>query len=119
MANSISCNPALAGRGPDALRSIETTRVHHAAWRRGRLAACGAGAAEWVVELSHLRRCTRECSSHRPPQSLTEVWNEPFRVCTVDDRGRFRAQRAHGVDVGKDFIVVFDGLGVVGRKDNL
>ena len=33
-------------RGPNAIRSIETPRVHHAARRRGgRVAACGAGAA--------------------------------------------------------------------------
>src|SRR5260370_36751212 len=32
-------------RGGNALRSIETARVHHAAWRGGRVAARGARAA--------------------------------------------------------------------------
>ena len=44
--NSISCNAALAGRGPNAIRSIETARVHHAHRRRsGSMAARGARAA--------------------------------------------------------------------------
>jgi hypothetical protein len=30
-ANSVSFSSALAGRGPNAIRSIETTRFHHAA----------------------------------------------------------------------------------------
>jgi len=34
IANSISCNPALAGRGPNAIRSINTARLRHAARRR-------------------------------------------------------------------------------------
>ena len=34
-----------ASRGANALRSIETARVHHAAWRGGRVAARGARAA--------------------------------------------------------------------------
>jgi hypothetical protein len=34
-ANSISCDPAPAGRGPNATRSIKTARVHHAARWRG------------------------------------------------------------------------------------
>src|SRR5262249_35765399 len=32
-------------RGPNAIRSVETARVHHAARRRGGVAARGAGAA--------------------------------------------------------------------------
>src|SRR5262249_38388529 len=62
----ISCNPALAGRGPNAIRSIEAPRVHHAARRRGGVAACGARAAAseaanpWVRE----ERLTRFVSSH-------------------------------------------------------
>src|SRR5262249_37965612 len=44
-ANSISCNPVLAGEGPNALRSIKPSRLHHAARRRSRVAARGARAA--------------------------------------------------------------------------
>src|ERR1700730_1015302 len=44
--NCISCNPALAGTEPDAIRTIDTPRFHHAyRQRRSRLAASGARAA--------------------------------------------------------------------------
>ena len=37
-----TCNPALAGKGPNAIRSTKTARVHRAARRRGnRVAARG------------------------------------------------------------------------------
>src|SRR5262249_15642090 len=42
-AHSISCKTALAGGGPNATR-FETTRVHHAARRRGGVASHGARA---------------------------------------------------------------------------
>src|SRR6266404_2806649 len=40
-----SCNDGFGWRGTDATQSIEAPRVHHAARRRGDLAARGAGAA--------------------------------------------------------------------------
>jgi|SRR5215472_814022 hypothetical protein len=46
LANSISCNPALAGMGPNAIPPLEATRVHHAHGRRGGVATRGARAAE-------------------------------------------------------------------------
>jgi hypothetical protein len=39
-------HPSLAAGGPNAIRPIETARVHHAACQRGRMAACGAGAGD-------------------------------------------------------------------------
>src|SRR5262249_8485203 len=38
-----------------------------------------------------VRRRTRGRSSHRLPQPVTEIWNEPFRGCTADHCVRFRA----------------------------
>src|SRR6516162_5169114 len=40
-----ACNPALAGKGPNAIRSTKTPRVHHASRQRGGVAARGARTA--------------------------------------------------------------------------
>src|SRR5262245_9380752 len=63
-AYSISCKAALAGRVSNAIRSIETARVHHATRRRGDgVAARGVGARDhgrgrlsWQYFFSHSSR---------------------------------------------------------------
>jgi len=62
LTNSISCN--LAGRAPNAIRSIETAGVNHAHWCGGCVAARGAGTAlgrvaDWVSELGIARAVPR------------------------------------------------------------
>jgi hypothetical protein len=48
-AYSISCKAALAGRVSNAIRSIETPRVHHAARRRGGGVADCVAKVRWML----------------------------------------------------------------------
>src|SRR5262249_39747073 len=69
---SISCDPAWL-RGLNAIRSIETARVHDAARRRGGVALGSAGAAVTTEDASHRHHRSR---SHVGPlsASTTRTW---------------------------------------------
>src|SRR5262249_40494200 len=83
----ISCDVLPAREGSDAFPSMETTRLHHAARRRGGVAARGARAA------------VTEAADHRDPRAreLSIPWSIRQRFCAAIAATRLaRRQQCNG-----------------------
>ena len=89
-----TCNPALAGKGPNAIRSTKTARVHHAARRRsGGVAARGARAAGadagcWLHEHQYFGRKCPGLISRVPPRSLRKPASSRAKTWRSNTAGR-------------------------------
>src|SRR5262249_50365417 len=91
LANSISCNLVLAGGRPNAIRSIETARVHRAGRRRG-----GRVAARRACGGTELSRPTRARDRSLRAGRSDRCDHAPARTKTVGTRGKAVLRREYG-----------------------